>query len=53
MLQFSLPPPLGTTVKRISAPGTISVCTTAGVLSLLLTRSKGSLTTDLRMNPSA
>lgn len=37
---FSLPPPLGMTVIVTRSPSTISVCNTAGVLSLVLIRSR-------------
>ena len=49
LLLFSLPPPLAATVTSMVLPGTSSVKTTAGVLSLVFLRSKcGSATTDAR-----
>ena len=51
-LMFSLPKPLGATVRRTCSPGTRRVYSTAGVLSPVLPRRMGSATTDLRKQPS-
>ena len=49
LLLFSEPPPLAATVMSTLSPGTISTCTTAGVLSLVFLRSNcGSATIDAR-----
>ena len=45
-LMFSLPKPFGPTVIFTLSPGTISVYSIAGVLSPVLPRRTGSLTTD-------
>ena len=44
-LMFSLPNPLGASVSSNPSPETSSTCSTAGVLSLVLTRRSGSETT--------
>ncbi|MCY1552897.1 hypothetical protein D9M68_893280 [compost metagenome] len=46
---FSEPPPLAATCTSTVLPGTSSMCTTAGVLSLVFLRSNcGSATTEAR-----
>ena len=46
---FSEPPPFAAIITSILAPGTISKCTTAGVLSLVFTRAPaGSATIEAR-----
>ncbi len=48
-LMFSAPPPLGATITRTLSPGTIRVCSMAGVLSPVFLRAPmGSATADLR-----
>jgi hypothetical protein len=46
--RFSQPPPLAMIWIRSAAPGTTSPWITAGVLSPVLTRSKGDRTIDAR-----
>ena len=46
---FSEPPPLAATITSTPSPATISICTTAGVLSFVLVRlPAGSLSTEAR-----
>ena len=51
-LMFSLPKPLGATVRVSLSPGTSRVWRMAGVLSPVLPRRRGSCTTEHRSRPS-
>ena len=50
-LMFSLPNPLGATIKWIESPSTSLVCRIAGVLSPVLPLRMGSATTEQRSRP--